>query len=118
MILFALIANGLFAAAEPEIAASSPQNPPTENRISQCVLGKIAEFEQTSPDKLGTFKVRSANKAMAACRNIKAAWTSELDDALRTDPKFTDPILRKAHISTIVSSDELAVMLLISMKAK
>jgi hypothetical protein len=94
------------------------QDTPAADRFSRCVLEKIAEAERTPVDKLDSFSKRSASKAMAACRRLKADWASELDERLRSDPKFSDPISRKAQVNRIVSTDELAVMLLIGMKAK
>ncbi|MDP1873777.1 hypothetical protein [Phenylobacterium sp.] len=105
---------GMGALAEGSAARDAPET----NRISNCVLEQIARAERTTPDKLDSFSKRSANKAMAACHGVKAAWASELDEQLRSDPKFSDPILRKAEVNKIVSTDELVVMILIGMKAR
>jgi len=75
-------------------------------------------MEKTTPEKLNFFKRSEANRAFAKCQAVKKEWATSLDTQLSSDPRFTDPVARKAKVDQIISMDALSVMLMVNRKAK
>ena len=75
-------------------------------------------MEHTTPEKLNSFTKSEANRSFAKCQAVKNEWAISLDTQLSSDPRFADPVARKAKVNQIVSMDDLSVLLMVKMKAK
>jgi hypothetical protein len=106
------------ATAEPIGAEPASAAPASTSVYSDCVLSEIARREGTTPEKLSTFSKGNAQKAMSMCQSTRRTWASALDRQLAADPKYQDPRLRNAQVNQVVSTDEMAVMMMVNLKAK
>ena len=97
---------------------AAPPPPVSTSAYSDCVLSEIAKLEGTTSDKLTAFSKASARKSISACQPAKGIWATALDRQFAADPKYADARLRKAQVNQVVSTDEMAVMLMINLKAR
>ena len=110
----------LLALATADVAhtESAPPPPVSPSAFSDCVLSEIARLEGTTSERLSTFSKANARKSMSACQSAKRVWATALDRQFAADPKYQDATLRNAQVNQVVSTDEMAVMLMINLKAR